>query len=58
VQQWNLSVQRDLGWNTTLQVSYVGNHAVSLFRGIDINQVIIGPNGFLSDFNRARANFS
>jgi hypothetical protein len=57
VQQWNVSVQRDLGWNTTLQVSYVGNHGVGLFRGFDINQVIIGPNGFLADFNRARANF-
>jgi Carboxypeptidase regulatory-like domain len=56
VQQWNLSVQRDLGWNTTLQVSYVGNHAVALFRGIDLNQVIINSNGFLADFNRARAN--
>ncbi len=56
VQQWNLSVQRDLGWNTTLQVSYVGNHAVALFRGIDINQVVINSNGFLADFNRARAN--
>jgi len=56
VQQWNVSVQRSLGWNTTLQVSYVGNHAVSLFRGFDINQVIINQNGFLADFNRARAN--
>jgi hypothetical protein len=57
VQQWNVSIQRDLGWNTTLQVSYVGNHGVALFRGIDINQVIIKQNGFLADFNRARANF-
>lgn len=57
VQQWNASIQRDLGWNTTLQVSYVGNHGTDLFRGFDINQVIINQNGFLADFNRARANF-
>jgi len=56
VQQWNLSVQRDIGWNTTVQVSYVGNHGVGLFRGFDVNQVIINQNGFLADFNRARAN--
>lgn len=56
VQQWNASIQRDLGWNTTLRVSYVGNHGTDLFRGIDINQVIINQNGFLADFNRARAN--
>jgi len=56
VQQWNLNVQKDIGWNTTLTVGYVGNHAVGLFRAIDVNQVILGSNGFLADFNRARAN--
>jgi hypothetical protein len=39
VQQWNLSIQRDIGWNTSLQVSYVGNHGVGLFRAIDLNQL-------------------
>lgn len=56
VEQWNLSVQRDIGWNTSLTVSYVGNHGVGLFRAIDLNQVVIGSNGFLADFNRARQN--
>ncbi len=56
VQDWNLSIQRELGWHTTLIVSYVGNHAVGLIRGIDINQVVINQNGFLADFNRARNN--
>jgi hypothetical protein len=39
VQQWNLSIQRDIGWNTSLQVSYVGNHGVGLFRAVDVNQL-------------------
>jgi hypothetical protein len=39
VQQWNLSIQRDIGWNTSLQVSYVGNHGVGLFRATDLNQL-------------------
>jgi hypothetical protein len=55
LEQWNLSIQRDIGANTSLTVSYVGNHGVGLFRAVDVNQVIIGPNGFLADFNRARA---
>jgi hypothetical protein len=54
VEQWNLTIQRDLGHNTSISVGYVGNHGVGLFRAIDVNQVIIGSNGFLPDFNRAR----
>ncbi len=56
VEQWNLTIQRDLGQSTSISIGYVGNHGVGLFRAIDVNQVIIGSNGFLSDFNRARAN--
>jgi hypothetical protein len=56
VQQWNLSIQRDLGWNTTLTVSYIGNHGVGLFRAIDVNELLLQQNGFLADFNRARSN--
>lgn len=56
VQEWNLSIQREIGWHTTLTVSYQGNHATGLIRGIDVNQVIINQNGFLADFNRARSN--
>jgi hypothetical protein len=56
VEQWNLTIQRDLGQNTSISVGYVGNHGVGLFRAIDVNQVVLGPNGFLADFNRARAN--
>jgi hypothetical protein len=56
VQQWNLSVQREIGWNTALTVSYVGNKGTKLYRAIDLNQVIIGSNGFLNDFINARKN--
>jgi hypothetical protein len=67
IQQWNLSLQRDIGWSTSLQVSYVGNHGVGLFRAIDVNQLNInaglvcanvpGPcsaNTFFQDFQTAR----
>ena len=56
VEQWNLSIQRDLGWNTSLTIGYVGNHGVGLFRAIDVNQLDFTKNGFLADFNRARHN--
>lgn len=56
VQDWNLSIQRAIGWNTTVTVSYLGNHATDLIRGLDINQVIINQNGLLSSFDVARNN--
>jgi hypothetical protein len=70
VQQWNLSIQRDIGWSTSLQVSYVGNHGVGLFRAIDVNQlnfnatlvcanaIVPGPcptDTFFQEFQQARA---
>ena len=56
VQQWNLSVQHEIGWNTSIVVSYVGNKGSKLYRAIDLNQVIINSNGFLNDFVAARKN--
>ena len=56
VQQWNLSVQHEIGWNTSLTVSYIGNKGTKLYRAIDLNQVIINGNGFLQAFNVARQN--
>jgi hypothetical protein len=54
VQQWNLSVQHEIGWNTSLTVSYIGNKGTKLYRAIDLNQVIINGNGFLQAFNAVR----
>jgi hypothetical protein len=56
VQEWNVSVQKDLGWNTSLTVSYVGNKGTGLYRVLDYNQVLINQNGVLADFQRARSN--
>ncbi|HEV2488230.1 MAG TPA: TonB-dependent receptor [Candidatus Acidoferrales bacterium] len=56
VQDWNLSVQREIGFKTTVTVSYLGNHATNLIRGLDINQVNINQSGLLSSFNVARNN--
>ncbi|HEU5411055.1 MAG TPA: TonB-dependent receptor, partial [Candidatus Acidoferrales bacterium] len=56
VQDWNLSIQRAIGWKTTVTVSYLGNHGTGLIRGLDLNQVIINQNDFLSSFKVARNN--
>jgi hypothetical protein len=55
VQQWNLSIQRELG-GTVFEVRYVANKATKLYRGIDFNQVNIHANGFYEDFLRAYNN--
>jgi hypothetical protein len=56
VQQWNLSIEREIMRDTVLEVRYVGNRGTKLTRGIDINQVRIFDNGFLADFQRAQRN--
>jgi hypothetical protein len=40
VQQWSLSVQRDLGWNTVLELNYVGNKGTHLLDRSNINQPV------------------
>ncbi len=37
--QWTLTVERDLGWNSGLRVSYVGSKAKDLIWSPDLNQV-------------------
>jgi len=60
VQQWNLSVQHKIGWNSSVTVSYVGNKGTRLYRAIDLNQIninsAIGSDSFLKEFIAARKN--
>jgi hypothetical protein len=55
IQTWNFSIQQKVKDNV-IEVRYVGNHGVKLFRGYDLNQVVIRENGFLPDFLRAYNN--
>lgn len=50
--QWNIGMQREIGWKTALEIRYVGNKSDNLVRGLDFNQVKF-PNGYIDDFNRA-----
>ena len=42
VQQWNLTVERDLGFGTGLRVSYDGNHGSDM--GVQVNLGQLAPN--------------
>jgi hypothetical protein len=38
-QQWNFTIERDLGWNTGMRVTYTGSHTIGLYNSPDLNQV-------------------
>jgi hypothetical protein len=58
VQQWSLSVEREILRDTAFEIRYVGNRGTKLGRAIDLNQV--NPNGangqFIRDFLAAQRN--
>jgi hypothetical protein len=56
--EYNFGIERQIGWQTALEVRYVGGFSHNLLRAIDLNQVNIISNGFLDDFNRALANLN
>ncbi len=56
--EYNFTFEREVGFQTAIQVSYVGGRSNNLVRSFDFNQVDIFNNGFLADFNRARANLA
>jgi hypothetical protein len=56
VHEYNVGIQREIGWKSVLEVRYVGSRSNQLWRSVDSNQVDIRSNGFLADFIRARQN--
>jgi hypothetical protein len=44
-QQWNLTVQREVASNTTLQVGYVGQHGTHLMVPEQLQQGVLQPDG-------------
>ncbi len=58
VQQWSFGFEREIFSNTALEVRYVANHGVKLYRAVDFNEINIFENGFLQEFLRARSNLA
>lgn len=54
--EYNFSIQRELGWKTAIEVRYVGAFSHNSTRIIDFNQIDLQNNGFLADFIRAQNN--
>ncbi len=42
-QQWNLTMEREIGWGSTLSLAYIGNKGTHLFRAKDANGPYIDP---------------
>src|SRR5262249_46522530 len=58
VQQWSFGFERAINRNTALEVRYVGNHAIKVWRSNDYNEVNIFENGFLNEFLAAQKNLA
>ncbi len=56
VYQWNIGIQREIGFKTVIEARYVGNLSNDLIRTVDYNQVDVNNNGFLADVYRAQSN--
>jgi hypothetical protein len=58
VQSWEQGFQRELTRDTVLEVNYVGNHAVGLWRDVNLDETDVLNNNFLSQFSAAQTNLA
>ncbi len=58
IYEWNIGLQREIGFKNVLEVRYVGSMGDDMIRSIDYNQIDTINNGFLNDFRRAQSNLS
>ena len=54
--EYNVSYQREIGFDTAIEFRYVGGYSNNLHKAIDFNQVNLNNGGFLTDFLTARNN--
>ena len=54
--QYNVGIQREIGWDTAIEIRYVGGMSNNMARAFDFNQVQINNNNFLGDYLTARNN--
>ncbi len=51
VQQWNLTVEQDIGHNIGMRLSYIGSHGSNLETFVDVNQVAPNTIGWSNAFS-------
>ncbi|MEW6129452.1 MAG: TonB-dependent receptor [Acidobacteriota bacterium] len=56
VQSYTFGWQRELNRNTALEIRYVGNHGLKMWRQYNMNEVNVFENGFLKEFQNAQNN--
>ncbi|MDQ2920001.1 MAG: TonB-dependent receptor, partial [Acidobacteriota bacterium] len=56
VQSWSAGVQRELTKDAVLEVRYVGNRGLKLWRRFNLNETNIIENGFINEFKLAQSN--
>lgn len=56
IYEYNVGIQREIGWKTVFEARYVGNFSNELVRSIDYNQVRARDSGLIADFIRAQNN--
>ncbi|HEV7744902.1 MAG TPA: TonB-dependent receptor [Pyrinomonadaceae bacterium] len=54
--EYNVGIQREIGFQSVIEIRYVGGYSKELTRSIDFNQMEIRKNGFLPDFIKAQNN--
>ncbi len=46
IHQYNVTFERQIGWNSVVRVSYLGSHMAGLIAGRDLNELPPSDNGF------------
>lgn len=54
--EYSFGIQREIGFDTAIEIRYVGGRSNSLVRAYDFNQINLNANGYLQDFINARNN--
>jgi hypothetical protein len=58
VQNWNFSIQRELGRGMVFEARYVGNKGTHIWHAYSLNETNIFENGFLQEFRSAQNNLA
>lgn len=58
IRQYTFGIQRELPWDMVFEARYVGTSSNNLLRSVNLNEIDVINNGFLSDFQRAQANLA
>ena len=58
VQSWSAGIQRELNRDTVMEVRYVGNRGVKLWRQVNLNEINLVENGYINEFRLAQRNLA